>query len=228
MLVEGVQRPPPTRPQPQQIYAPVPFEPNQTGVEAIAEYSADSDSDASRSASPNASEMAKWGVRNQDGTWSCTYPGCVSKSRFSRGCDLRKHYKRHTKSLFCRHEGCPQGSEGGFSSKKDRARHEAKHNAEILCEWEGCDRLFSRVDNMVRTEVGMNIAYRKANAQSQKDHVRRVHGRDTVHHPSYGSTGEGEIYAQIMTHLREQTPFVLGGWQSTFRPDERAVQVMLL
>lgn len=109
-----------------------------------------SQSDVSRSVSPNASEMAKWGIRNDNGTWSCAYPGCSSRSTFNRGCDLRKHYKRHTKSLFCRIEGCPQATEGGFSSKKDRARHEAKHNPNIVCEWEGCDRLFSRVDNMVR------------------------------------------------------------------------------
>lgn len=108
-----------------------------------------SETDASRDASPSASEMAKWGRRNANGSWSCAYPGCSSRSTFNRGCDLRKHYKRHTKSLFCRHEGCPQHTEGGFSSKKDRARHEAKHDPKIVCEWEGCDRLFSRVDNMV-------------------------------------------------------------------------------
>ncbi|KAK5699815.1 hypothetical protein LTR97_005946 [Elasticomyces elasticus] len=113
-------------------------------------------SDVSRSVSPSISEMAKWGFRNGNGSWSCGYPGCTSKSTFNRGCDLRKHYKRHTKSLFCRHEGCPQAAEGGFSSKKDRTRHEAKHNPNIVCEWDGCERLFSRVDNM-------------------KDHVRRVH-----------------------------------------------------
>ena len=107
------------------------------------------ESDVSRSASPNASEMARWGTKNHNGTWTCAYPGCASKSTFNRGCDLRKHYKRHTKSLFCRYDGCPQAVEGGFSSKKDRARHEAKHNPDVSCEWEGCDRLFSRVDNMV-------------------------------------------------------------------------------
>ncbi len=108
-----------------------------------------SHSDVSRSASPSASEMAKWGRKTEVGTWRCGFPGCTSRSTFSRGCDLRKHYKRHTKSLFCRHEGCPQATEGGFSSKKDRARHEAKHDPQIVCEWEDCNRLFSRVDNMV-------------------------------------------------------------------------------
>lgn len=104
---------------------------------------------STRSVSPLASELHRWGYQNSDGSWRCRHPGCTSKSTFSRGCDLRKHYKRHTKSLFCRVEGCPQATEGGFSSKKDRARHEAKHNPGVVCEWEGCERLFSRVDNMV-------------------------------------------------------------------------------
>lgn len=112
----------------------------------------------SRSTSPSAAEMANWGYRNEHGTWSCAFAGCSSKSTFQRGCDLRKHYRRHTKTLFCRHAGCPQSTEGGFSSKKDRARHEAKHNPQITCEWPDCDRLFSRLDNMVRmfhkTRVG--------------------------------------------------------------------------
>ncbi|KAL2808148.1 hypothetical protein BJX63DRAFT_50299 [Aspergillus granulosus] len=97
-------------------------------------------------------------------TWSCAYPGCTSPALFRRGCDLRKHYNRHRKHLFCRIEGCPQANSqnpgAGFSSKKDRDRHEAKHNPGIACEWagEGCTRVFSRVDNM-------------------KDHVRRIHLR---------------------------------------------------
>lgn len=106
-------------------------------------------SDVSRSASPSAAEMGRWGIRKQDGSWRCSYPGCTSRSSFTRGCDLRKHFKRHTKSLFCRTEGCPQATEGGFSSRKDRARHEAKHNPAVRCEWEDCPRMFSRVDNMV-------------------------------------------------------------------------------
>jgi hypothetical protein len=107
-------------------------------------------SEVSRSVSPNPNAIADYGYKNTDGTWSCAWPGCTSRSRFTRACDLRKHYKRHSKTLFCRHEGCPQSTEGGFSSKKDRARHEAKHNPMITCEWENCGRLFSRVDNMVR------------------------------------------------------------------------------
>lgn len=107
--------------------------------------------DFSRGTSPSASEMSKWGTKNSKGSWSCAYPGCSSRSTFNRGCDLRKHFKRHTKSLFCRHESCPQSVEGGFSSKKDRSRHEAKHNPGVVCEWDGCERLFSRQDNMVST-----------------------------------------------------------------------------
>lgn len=107
-------------------------------------------SEISRSTSPSVRAIADYGYKNSDGTWSCAWPGCTSRSRFTRACDLRKHYKRHSKTLFCRHNGCPQSTEGGFSSKKDRARHEAKHNPMITCEWEGCGRLFSRVDNMVR------------------------------------------------------------------------------
>lgn len=107
-------------------------------------------SEVSRSVSPNPSAIADYGYKNVDGSWSCAWPGCTSRSRFTRACDLRKHYKRHSKTLFCRHEGCPQSTEGGFSSKKDRARHEAKHNPMITCEWDNCGRLFSRVDNMVR------------------------------------------------------------------------------
>ncbi|EXJ81614.1 hypothetical protein A1O1_07679 [Capronia coronata CBS 617.96] len=110
-------------------------------------------------------------------SWRCAYPGCTSRATFQRGCDLRKHYNRHSKHLFCRVEGCPQSEAaaaaraqsndqpltGGFSSKKDRARHEAKHNPGIRCEWRGpdgeeCTRVFSRMDNM-------------------KDHVRRIHNK---------------------------------------------------
>ena len=103
----------------------------------------------SRSLSPSSPDLRAYGYPNKNGTWSCAYSGCTSRAVFTRGCDLRKHYKRHTKSFFCRHEGCPQSTGGGFSSKKDLARHEAKHNPGVLCDWEGCDRVFSRVDNMV-------------------------------------------------------------------------------
>ncbi|QKX53315.1 uncharacterized protein TRUGW13939_00393 [Talaromyces rugulosus] len=102
--------------------------------------------------------LSDCGVRSANGTWRCAHPGCSSKTVFTRACDLRKHYNRHRKYLFCRFDGCPQSREGGFSSKKDRARHEAKHNPQITCEWQGCGRVFSRADNM-------------------KDHVRRIHCR---------------------------------------------------
>ncbi|KAF1839799.1 C2H2 type zinc finger domain-containing protein [Decorospora gaudefroyi] len=110
----------------------------------------------SRSLSPSSPDLRAYGNPNKNGTWSCAYPGCTSRAVFTRGCDLRKHHKRHTKSFFCRHADCPQSSGGGFSSKKDLARHEAKHNPGVLCDWDGCDRVFSRVDNM-------------------RDHVKRIH-----------------------------------------------------
>lgn len=115
-------------------------------------------SDTSRSSSPNnPADLQNFGYPLADGSsWRCAYSGCTSQAVFTRGCDLRKHFRRHAKSLFCRYEGCPQSTENGFSSKKDRDRHEAKHKPGVPCEWEGCERIFSRVDNM-------------------KDHVRRIH-----------------------------------------------------
>ncbi|KAJ5474298.1 hypothetical protein N7475_003864 [Penicillium sp. IBT 31633x] len=110
----------------------------------------------------NASDLSNYGIPTGDGTWRCAHPGCSSQALFRRGCDLRKHFNRHRKYLFCRYEGCPQSAQNaqsaqnGFSSKKDRARHEAKHNPGVFCEWEGCGKVFSRVDNM-------------------KDHMRRIH-----------------------------------------------------
>jgi hypothetical protein len=132
----------------------------------------------SNSTSSSTSSLHAYGIPVTDPhtsqpAWRCAYPGCTSRATFTRGCDLRKHYNRHSKHLFCRVEGCPQSQQaaaarstdgtlsGGFSSKKDRARHEAKHNPGIKCEWKGhggeeCGRVFSRMDNM-------------------KDHVRRIH-----------------------------------------------------
>ncbi|KAJ5921664.1 hypothetical protein N7454_009138 [Penicillium verhagenii] len=106
----------------------------------------------------NPADLTRYGIPAGDGTWRCAHPGCTSRTSFRRGCDLRKHFNRHRKHLFCRHEGCPQSRQGGFSSKKDRARHEARHNPGVVCEWEGCGRVFSRVDNM-------------------RDHLRRIHRR---------------------------------------------------
>ena len=115
----------------------------------------------SRSPSPHPGDLSNYGYLNPDRrTWRCAYPGCASKALFVRPCDLRKHFNRHSKDFHCRHEGCPQATEGGFSSKKDRARHEAKHNPGVECEWEGCERIFSRKDNML-------------------DHVKRIHRKGT-------------------------------------------------
>ena len=107
------------------------------------------------------SEMSKYGRRNHDTSWSCAYPNCTSNAAFYRVCDIRKHFNRHRKILFCRREGCPQSQEegcGGFSSKKDRARHEASHDPKILCEWPDCPRIFSRMDNMVSMDYLYGLA----------------------------------------------------------------------
>ena len=103
----------------------------------------------SRLASPNLETLTAYGFKHPDNSWSCAMPGCTSLTRFTRACDLRKHYNRHSKTFFCRYNGCPKSTEAGFSTRKDRARHESKHNPMIVCEWKGCGRLFSRVDNMV-------------------------------------------------------------------------------
>ena len=129
----------------------------------------------SRSLSPSSPDYRAYGIPNKNGTWSCAFPGCTSRAVFTRGCDLRKHHKRHTKSFFCRHADCPQSTGGGFSSKKDLARHEAKHNPGVLCDWDGCDRVFSRVDNMVRLETRFGIMTTNTNCASQRDHVKRIH-----------------------------------------------------
>ncbi|KAK5944310.1 hypothetical protein PMZ80_003591 [Knufia obscura] len=132
-------------------------------------------------------------IRSPDSTtvtaWRCAFPNCTSRAVFTRGCDLRKHYNRHSKHLFCRVEGCPQseaacinvaqqqavqaGQEpsdpsklavtGGFSSKKDRARHEAKHNPGIKCEWSGPN--------------GEDCGRLFSRMDNMKDHVRRIHNK---------------------------------------------------
>lgn len=83
-------------------------------------------SDASRPPSPLPSDPGNYGILLPDGrSWRCKYPGCNSEARFTRGCDLRKHYKRHTKSLFCRYDSCEH--QGGFSSNKDRVSNSTPH-----------------------------------------------------------------------------------------------------
>lgn len=106
-------------------------------------------SEVSSTVSSNPETLTAYGFRSSNNNWSCAWPGCTSRARFTRACDLRKHYNRHSKTLFCRYKGCPQSREAGFSNKKDRARHETKHNPKVTCNWEGCGRLFGRVDNMV-------------------------------------------------------------------------------
>lgn len=126
-----------------------------------------------RADSPGHADLNLFGWADKDGTWKCAYPGCTSRAIFTRGCDLRKHHKRHTKSFFCRYPTCTQSSGGGFSSKKDLARHEAKHNPGVLCEWSGCDRVFSRIDNMVSMLLVKFSIH--AYQYHQRDHMKRIH-----------------------------------------------------
>lgn len=171
----------------------VPFQADSQGNQAPPE--------VSKTISPDSSAIAEYSHKGSDGRWACTWPGCTSQSRFTRACDLRKHYKRHRKTLFCRQERCPRATEGGFSSKKDRARHEAKHNPMITCDWEGCGRLFSRKDNMVRVlarvvKFPILRTFAKYLCAIQKDHIRRIHkqraagGRARANHHLGHTEGE--------------------------------------
>lgn len=120
----------------------------------------DIDQSSDRSVSPNPADLHNFGYLQPDGRgWCCSYPQCTSQALFTRGCDLRKHFRRHYKSFSCRYEDCPQSRENGFSSKKDRDRHESRHAPKIHCTQRDCERVFSRVDNM-------------------KDHVRRIHRKE--------------------------------------------------
>ena len=107
-------------------------------------------------APPSPQTLLDYGILQSSGQWKCGFPGCVSRSLFERGCDLRKHYKRHIKHLRCSFDRCPQSLGPSFSSNKDLARHEAKHAPRTRCEWKGCGKVFSRRDNM-------------------RDHMRRMH-----------------------------------------------------
>ncbi|KAL8375975.1 hypothetical protein RB595_007196 [Gaeumannomyces hyphopodioides] len=101
------------------------------------------------------------------GSWRCTHPGCGSTRSFLRACDLRKHYRAHTKSHFCTIDGCPRFY-NGFSSEKDCRRHMRSHNPNIECPAEGCGRKFSRVDNMRK--------HHEAIHQRRHPHRRRLSG----------------------------------------------------
>ena len=68
----------------------------------------------SRPPSPDPAELQNFGNLLPDGvSWQCKYPGCSSKARFRRGCDLRKHYRRHTKD------------------RTDRLKHKRKNASEL-------------------------------------------------------------------------------------------------
>ncbi|QQK46890.1 putative C2H2 type zinc finger domain-containing protein [Penicillium digitatum] len=90
------------------------------------------------------------GYQDENGDWRCNYSGCLSRQVFLRACDLRKHYRSHQKTYFCKERDCAW-SKIGFSSSKDCQRHMRSHRPMIKCsaaESLGCTRVFSRVDNM--------------------------------------------------------------------------------
>ena len=161
-------------------------------------------SEVPRSVPPSPVTLTDYGFRNLDNSWSCVWPGCTSRTRFTRACDLHKHYKRHSKTLFCRYYGCPQSMQAGFSSKKDRARHEAKHNPMVMCEWESCGRLFSRVDNM----VGWRFFYRTAPIYREaflltllvRSERSRTKGTQTAHSYSIGSAHYARTLSVNLVH----------------------------
>lgn len=150
-----------------------------------------SSSDEDQTESPSAPSMTRPGTTDESMTceqivvsvdtlqsgsttahaWRCAFDGCSSRMLFTRQCDLRKHYQRHTQQYYCRKDGCDRSHKlntpniSSFPSKKDRDRHEAMHDPRIKCAWRGgiCGRTFSRLDNM-------------------KDHVRRVHEKRKSNH----------------------------------------------
>lgn len=87
------------------------------------------------------------GFQDTNGDWRCNYSGCLSTQVFLRACDLRKHYRSHQKTYFCKERDC-HWSKIGFSSSKDCQRHMRSHRPMIKCsaaESLGCTRVFSRV-----------------------------------------------------------------------------------
>lgn len=87
------------------------------------------------------------GYQDTNGDWRCNYSGCRSNKVFLRACDLRKHYRSHQKTYFCKERDC-HWSKVGFSSSKDCQRHMRSHRPMIKCsaaESLSCTRVFSRL-----------------------------------------------------------------------------------
>ncbi|KAL8406751.1 hypothetical protein RB596_005295 [Gaeumannomyces avenae] len=132
------------------------------------------------------------------GSWRCTHPGCGSTRAFLRACDLRKHYRAHTKSHFCSIDSCPRFY-NGFSSEKDCRRHMRSHNPNIECPAEGCGRKFSRVDNMRK--------HHEAIHQRRHPHRRRLSGgpRDKdAGSPETGGEDGAPVLEGVQTSILNQ------------------------
>ena len=75
---------------------------------------------ASQPSTSPAPSLAPYGIPlSPNGPWRCAFPNCNSRALFTRGCDLRKHYNRHSKHLFCRVEGCPQSEPFAMAAGAD-------------------------------------------------------------------------------------------------------------
>ncbi|KAJ5827114.1 hypothetical protein N7447_003877 [Penicillium robsamsonii] len=88
------------------------------------------------------SDIYEIGYQDTSGDWRCNYFGCLSNQIFLRACDLRKHYRSHQKTFFCKEQDC-EWSKIGFSSRKDCQRHMRSHRPMIKCsaaETLGCER----------------------------------------------------------------------------------------
>lgn len=110
--------------------------------------------------SPGSADLHDLGYSTDGGkTWHCYFPECTNQAKFTRDCDLRKHFKKHTMSFPCRRSDCPQSIIGvppRFTCQKDRDRHEQRHTAEVICAFPRCDQQFSKIETM-------------------RDHVKRIH-----------------------------------------------------
>jgi hypothetical protein len=98
---------------------------------------------------PTEQDSVACGIPCVEGGWTCSFPDCRSILRFTRPCDVRKHYKRHFRSWGCRFSQGASGCAVAFATRKDRDRHESKHRPSIPCDISECSRVFSRMDNMV-------------------------------------------------------------------------------
>lgn len=137
--------------------------------------------------------------------WRCAYPSCTSRAIFTRGCDLRKHYNRHSKHLFCRIKGCPQSesaciaaaqqsTRSGSSSHRDISRQNSSNSgssrsrstSDFLTSG-GFSSKKDRARHEAKHNPGIRCEWHGPNGEecarmfsrmdNMKDHVRRIHNK---------------------------------------------------